>query len=104
LFKVERSTSPDGPFSIAGTVGVNGKSFTDTSKIRAGTTYYYQVRSWNGRFKSLTSNLVQVTTAAAAKKHKATALAVANTSAAPTSVFSTRPVAGDDLMRAFGLL
>ncbi|MEI6914243.1 MAG: fibronectin type III domain-containing protein, partial [Armatimonadota bacterium] len=63
-FKVERSTSASGPFSvITSTVGVNAITYSD-SGLTASTAYYYKVSSVNSA-GSAASNLANTTTLAA---------------------------------------
>ena len=45
-FKIERSTNPNGPFSVISTTGANITQFVDTGLV-ANTIYYYQVVATN---------------------------------------------------------
>src|SRR5262245_23137324 len=54
-FKVERKTGTSGTYAQIGTVGVNVRTYTD-STVAAGTTYCYRVRAFNNGGDSAYSN------------------------------------------------
>jgi large repetitive protein len=61
-FHIRRATAPTGPFATVGTAASNALSYTDGSNLQAGTTYFYQVTSFNGNGDSLSSNTASGTT------------------------------------------
>jgi hypothetical protein len=58
-FKIERSTS-SAPWAQIATVGTNITTYTD-SKLKAGTTYSYRIRSYNSAGDSVYSNVTSAT-------------------------------------------
>ncbi|HYG73713.1 MAG TPA: PA14 domain-containing protein, partial [Planctomycetota bacterium] len=62
-FKIERKTGAAGTFAQIGTAGANATSYSDTT-VAPDTTYYYQVRAYNGSGDSAYSNIASATTPA----------------------------------------
>jgi YD repeat-containing protein len=62
-FKIERKIGTGGTYSQIATLGVNVTTYLDTG-LKAGTTYYYRVRAYNGAGDSGYSNEAGSTTSA----------------------------------------
>ena len=60
-FKVERASSPAGPWMQVGTVGQNATSYSDKN-LYPGSTWYYRVRAYNAGGNSGYSNTTNATT------------------------------------------
>jgi titin len=77
-FKIERSTSTAGPWTLMPTTAANVVSYQDTG-LAAGSTYYYQVRATNADGDSANTSVMSATT-----------LAIASTAPnAPTTLTAT---------------
>jgi hypothetical protein len=107
LYAIERAGTLNGPFKKIDEVDMNVHSYVDSS-VRAGKTYYYRVRAYNGGIASSPSNIAKVkaTSSAAAKKKLSTSsLAAAPGFQKVTSIFSTQPVSAEnDLRKLFTTL
>ncbi len=64
-FRIERSTSPGGSFSLVETVGANVISYQNTSGITPGVTYYYRVQACCNSTCSNYTNTADATTQSA---------------------------------------
>ncbi|MEM4248058.1 MAG: InlB B-repeat-containing protein, partial [Candidatus Nanoarchaeia archaeon] len=60
-FKIERSLSSSGPFTLVTTTAPNTTSYTDT-ELAAGLYYYYRVKATNANGDSLPSNIANAMT------------------------------------------